>query len=143
MSGEANYKERIFVNIVNLIQQKYGDSCQLRSPLTKKQYDKARKFLPNELFEILKISNGINEVMVNPNNGKVEVIDRIVYSLAEMKKQTDCYLSEYGSEGVVFAGNGAGGFFVLKPDGRIFLYEYYDLGEEFYADSMWEYFNNL
>lgn len=131
------------MEIVNLIQQKYRETCQLCSPLTKKQCDKAHKFLPNELFEILKISNGINEVMINPNTKKVEVIDRIIYSWAEMKRQTACYLSEYGNEGVVFAGNGAGGFFVLKPDGRVFLYEYYDLGEEFYADGLWEYFNNL
>ncbi len=131
------------MELVNLIQQKYGESCQLRSPLTKKQCDKAKKFLPDELFEVLKISNGIDEVMINPNTNKVEVIDRIIYSLAEMKTETNCYLGEYGSEEVVFAGNGAGGFFVLKPDGRVFLYEYYDLGEEFYADSLWEYFNNL
>ncbi len=131
------------MELVNLIQQKYGESCQLRSPLTKKQCDKAKKFLPDELFEVLKISNGIDEVMINPNTNKVEVIDRIIYSLAEMKTETNCYLGEYGSEGVVFAGNGAGGFFVLKPDGRVFLYEYYDLGEEYYADSLWEYFNNL
>ncbi|MBP3326019.1 MAG: hypothetical protein J6L77_06345 [Coprococcus sp.] len=36
--------------MVNLIQQKYGEACQLRSPLTKKQYNKAHKFLPDELF---------------------------------------------------------------------------------------------
>ncbi len=131
------------MKMVNLIQQKYGESCQMRSPLTKKQCDKAHKFLPDDLFEVLKISNGINEVMINPNTNKVEVMGRIIYSLAEMKTQTDCYLGEYGSEGVVFAGNGAGGFFVLKPDGRVFLYKYYDLGEEFFADSLWEYFNNL
>lgn len=131
------------MNIVKLIQQKYGESCQLRSPLTKRQYQKAHKFLPAELLDILKISNGINEVMINPNTGKTEVIDRIVYTLAEIKSQTDCYSGEIGTEGVVFAGNGAGGYFILKPDGKIYVYEYYDWGEEIYAESLWDYFNKL
>ena len=114
------------LDIIKLIQQIYGDSCKLRSPLNKRQYEKARKMLPVELLEILKISNGINEIMPNPNTGNTIVIDRIIYSLAEIKSQTDCYLGEYGNEGVVFAGNGAGGFFILKPNGKIFLYEYFD-----------------
>ncbi|MDE6501635.1 MAG: hypothetical protein K2L10_06090 [Ruminococcus sp.] len=131
------------MDIINLIQQKYGDSCQLRSPLNKRQYDKAKNILPCELLEILKISNGINEIMTNPNTMKIEVIDRIVYSLAEIKSQTNCYSSEYGGEGFVFAGNGAGGFFILKPDGKIYIYEYFDLSEEYYAESLSDYFSKF
>lgn len=131
------------MDIINLIQQKYGDSCQLCSPLNKRQYEKAKKTLPDELLEILKISNGINEIMTDPNTRRVEVIDRIVYSFAEIKAQTDCYLDEYGEEGIVFAGNGSGGFFILKPNGKIYLYEYFDLGEEYYADSLSDYFNKF
>lgn len=130
----------IFLNILNQILENYGDSCQLCSPLSKKQYSTAKKFIPTELLEILKISNGINEVMINPNNNKIEVIGRIIYSLSEMKSQTASYLSEYGGFGVVFADNGAGGFFILKPDRKIYIYEYYDLGEEYYADSLYNYF---
>ncbi len=128
------------LDIIKLIQQIYGDSCQLRSPLNKRQYEKARKMLPVELLEILKISNGINETMPNPNTGNNMVIDRIIYSLAEIESQTNCYLGEYGNKGVVFAGNGAGGFFILKPNGKIFLYEYFDLDEEYYADNLTDYF---
>ena len=131
------------MNVIDLIQQRYGDSCQLRSPLNKRQYEKAKKKIPNELLEILKISNGINEVMMNPNTGKMMVIGRIMYSFAEIRTQTDCYLGEYGDEGVVFAGNGAGGYFVLKPDGKIYLYEYYDLSEKYYAESLLDYFSKF
>lgn len=130
----------MILDIIKLIQQIYGDSCQLRSPLNKRQYEKARKILPVELLEILKISNGINETMPNPNTGNNMVIDRIIYSLAEIESQTNCYLEEYGNEGVIFAGNGAGGFFILKPNGKIFLYEYFDLDEEYYADNLTDYF---
>ena len=128
--------------MVGLIQKKYGESCRLRSPITKEQYAKAKKLLPDELVDILRISNGIDETMVNPHTGEIEVIDRIIYSFAEMKGQTNCYRSEYGGEGFVFAGDGAGGFFVLKPDGRIFLYEYHDLNEEPYAESLAAFFGS-
>lgn len=131
------------MNIIELIQQKYGDTCRFCSPLTKRQVEKAKKYLPRELFNILRVSNGIDEIMINPNNGKTEVIDNIIYSLAEIKEQTNSYLGEIGTDGFVFAGDGAGNFFVLKSDGRIFLYEYYDFSETFYANSLLEYFDKL
>ena len=131
------------MNIIELIEQKYGNTCRLRSPLTKNQCEKAKKYLPRELFNILRVSNGIDEIMINPNNGKTEVIDSIIYSLAEIKAQTNSYQGEIGTDGFVFAGDGAGNFFVLKSDGRIFLYEYYDFSETFYANSLWEFFDKL
>ena len=131
------------MNIIELIEQKYGNTCRLRSPLTKNQCEKAKKYLPRELFNILRVSNGIDEIMINPNNGKTEVIDSIIYSLAEIKAQTNSYQGEIGTDGFVFAGDGAGNFFVLKSDGRIFLYEYYDFSETFYANSLGEYFDKL
>lgn len=131
------------MNIIKFIQQRYGDSCQLCSPLDNKQYNEARKILPVELLEILEISNGINELMTLPdtNDGKPFIIGRILYSFDEIKSETYNYLDEYGGEGVVFAGNGAGGIFILKPDGTINIVEYFDEGEEFYAKSLSDYFN--
>lgn len=131
------------MDIIELIQQKYGDTCRLCSPLTKNQYEKAKKYLHRELLDILKVSNGIDEIMIDHNNGKTEVIDSIIYSLAEIKEQTNSYLSEIGTDGFVFTGDGSGNFYVLKSDGRIFLYEYYDFSETFYASSLWEYFDKL
>lgn len=135
--------EVLLLDIINLIQKKYGNSCQLRSPLNKRQYNKAKNILPSELLEILKVSNGINEIMINPNTMKIEVIDNIIYSLSEIKSQTNYYSSEYGGNGIVFAGNGAGGFFILKPDGKIYIHEYFDLSEEYYAESLSDYFNKI
>ena len=124
------------MNIIELIQQLYGDSCQLRSPLNKRQLDKARKLIPAELLEILKISNGIYKTMINPDTNQTEVIDLIVYSLADIKSQTEHYRCEYGGEGFVFSGDLSVGFFVLKPDGKIFRYDYYNLNEEYYAENL-------
>lgn len=130
------------MNIIRLIQEKYGTACQLRSPLNKRQFHKAKKILPPELLEILTVSNGIHKIGTNPDTGKSEIIGQIVESFAQIRSYTDCYLSEYGSEGVVFAEDGMGGFFVLKPDGKIYFYEYYKLCETYYAESLWEYFKN-
>ncbi len=128
------------MNIIELIKGNYGDSCQLRSGLTNKQYEKAKKQLPAELCEILKISNGINEVMINPKTNKVMVIDRIIYSFSEIKNETEHYKYEMGGEGFVFADNGAGDFYVLKPDGHITIYEYFELSESYAADSLYDFY---
>lgn len=130
------------MDIINLIQKKYGNSCQLRSPLNKRQYNTAKKFIPTELLEILKISNGINLLKVNPDTKKIKVIGRIIYSLAEIRSLTSCYLYECGGEGVVFAGNREVDF-VLKPDGKIYTYDYFSLSEKYYAESLSDYFNKF
>lgn len=128
------------MDIIELIKEKYGDRCQLRSPLTKKQYEKAKKQLPAELCEILRVSNGIDETMKDPNTNQTMVIDPIIYTLAEIKNETEHYRSEFGGNGFVFAGNGAGDFYVLKPDGSVALYEYFYLSESYEANSLWDFF---
>lgn len=133
------------MDIINIIKKKFGDCCQLCSPLNKIQYDEARKILPDELLEILKISNGINELMIHPdaNSGKPFVIGWIVYSFDEIKSETKNFSDLYCEKGTVFAGDGAGGYFVLKPDGKIYLYEYLYESGEYYADNLLSYFNKI
>ena len=126
------------MNMIELIQEKYGDTCRLHSPLTKSQYSKAKKYLPTELLNILKISNGIDKIIID--NGKSEVIGSIVFSLSHIRSQTNAYFSEFGGDGFVFSGNDKMEFYVLKPNGTIWVYHYYDLKEEFYAGSLVEFF---
>ena len=128
------------MNIIELIQEKYGDTCRLHSPLTKSQYSKAKKYLPKELLDILKVSNGIDEIEII--NGKAEEIKPIIYSLAHIKEQTNAFLSECGNDGFVFAENGTGDFYVLKTNGAIYVYKYFDLKEELYAESLADYFSS-
>ena len=128
------------MNIIELIQEKYGDTCRLHSPLTKSQYSKAKKYLPKELLDILKVSNGIDEIEII--NAKAEVIKPIVYSLAQIKEQTNAFLSECGNDGFVFSEDGTGDFYVLKTNGAIFVYKYFYLKEELYAESLADYFSN-
>ena len=120
------------MDIIELIKEKYGDTCRMHSPLTKSQYSKAKKYLPKELLDILKVSNGIDEIEIKP----------IIYSLAHIKEQTNAFLSECGNDGFVFAENGTGDFYVLKTNGAIYVYKYFDLKEELYAESLADYFSN-
>ena len=129
------------MNIIELIQEKYGDTCRLHSPLTKSQYSKAKKYLPKELLDILKVSNGIDEIEII--NGKAEEIKPIIYSLAHIKEQTNAFLSECGNDGFVFSEDGTGDFYVLKTNGAIFVYKYFYLKEELYAESLANYFNKM
>ena len=128
------------MDIIELIKEKYGDTCRMHSPLTKSQYSKAKKYLPKELLDILKVSNGIDEIKIV--NGKAEAIKPIIYSLAHIKEQTNAFLSECGNDGFVFAENGTGDFYVLKTNGAIYVYKYFDLKEELYAESLADYFSN-
>ena len=128
------------MDIIELIKEKYGDTCRMHSPLTKSQYSKAKKYLPKELLDILKVSNGIDEIEII--NGKAEEIKPIIYSLAHIKEQTNAFLSECGNDGFVFAENGTGDFYVLKTNGAIYVYKYFDLKEELYAESLADYFSS-
>ena len=130
------------MDIINLIQQKYGNTCQLCAPLSKEQRDEAKNMLSDELLKVLTVSNEINEVTThsNTNDGNPFVIDLIVYSFDEIKAETENYLSIHGREGVVFSGNGAGGSFIQKSDGKIYLLEFFDSDEELCAESLSEFF---
>lgn len=112
----------------------------MHSPLTKSQYSKAKKYLPKELLDILTVSNGIDEIEII--NGKAEAIKPIFYSFAHIKEQTNAFLCECGNDGFVFAEDGTGDFFVLKNNGAIYVYKYFDFKEELYAESLADYFSN-
>lgn len=131
------------MDIISLIQQKYGNNYQLSPPLNSSQYDEAKAILPEELLKIMKISNGIEETMINTNTGRIEVIGSIIYSYDDIKKWTTFYYAEYGYEGIVFAGDGVGGEFFIKPNGQIYYYEYMGEDGELFADSLSDFFKRL
>ena len=73
-------------HIIELIRPSYGGLYQLRPPLDEKQYDNTKEILPDDLYEILKISNGIYGSMTYPNDERVGVqrhclnkIDVLIY----------------------------------------------------------------
>ena len=118
------------MDYIALIRQKYGDACRVCPPLSKEDYEAAAQRLPAELLAILQRSNGIEELMTHPkvDDGKPFPIGYIVYSYQEILDTTALVSELYGGEGIAFSGNGAGGYYVLKEDGTVWLYEY--VGEE-------------
>ena len=126
---------------MELIQQKFGDSCRLCPPLKEPQLSYAKTILPSDLLELLRISNGVLELMTHPkaNDGKPFVIGSILYSLDEILTESKAFSELYGIEGIVLAGNGAGGYFIIQPDGTIYLYEYVGENGEYYAKNIGEY----
>ncbi len=90
-------------------------------------------------MDILKVSNEIDEIEII--NGKAEVIKPIVYSLAHIKEQTSP-LHDRGNDDFVFAENGRGDFYVLKSDGSIYVYKYFDFKEGLYAGGLANFFSS-
>ena len=128
-------------DIISFIQQKYGDLCQLCPPLNEEQYPLAEKMLPTTLFEVLKISNGVLELMSLPNvdDGNPFPIGFIIDSFDGICSGSREFNELFGMEGLAFAGNGAGGFYVMDPDGKIYIYECVGEDGECYADNIEEY----
>lgn len=126
---------------LKMLQKKSGMLCRLCPPLEEQHYEQARAMLPGDLFELLKISDGIHEMMIHPNanNGKPFVIGSIVYSFNEIITETKTFSELFGNEGIAFAGNGAGGYYIIKPDGKIYLYEYVGEDGEYYAENIKQY----
>lgn len=124
------------MDTIKLIQQIYGERCRLNAPLDKTLLAEADTILPNELFEILKVSDGIDESMEHPKTGKPMLIGKIIYPFSEIKSQTKVYADTFGGDGTVFSSNGAGGYFIIKENGKVYLREYPDEDEELYADDI-------
>ncbi|MBR5363569.1 MAG: hypothetical protein IK134_09655 [Oscillospiraceae bacterium] len=125
-------------DLLDLIQKKYGALCQFCPPLEEAQYQTAQAMLPADLFELLKISNGVLELMTHPkaNDGKPFVIGNILYSFEDMCIESGFFAEQFGKEGLAIAGNGAGGYFIMNPDGTIDLYEYIGEAGERYAENL-------
>lgn len=127
--------------VIDMIQKTYGNLCQLCPPLDEEQYPLAEKMLPAVLFEVLKISNGVLELMSLPNvdDGKPFAVGFIIEKFESICSESKCFRELYGTEGLVFAGNGAGGYYIMQPDGKIFLYECVGEEGECYAEDIIEY----
>ena len=90
--------------------------------------------MPEELLEILRVSDGIEEVITIRD--KKESIGWILYSYDMIKNNTGFYAEKYGINGYVFSDDGAGNVFIMKEDGSIYLYNAIDGEEDYYAESL-------
>ncbi len=120
--------------IIDVIRDLYKGMIKLQATVDCEGYD-----LPEELKMLLRQSNGIQETMFHPQNGEEIVIGWIVYSLDEIIRETQYYKEEYGINGVVFSGDGAGNPFYIS-DGKIFEYDPIDNESILKANSLEEFY---
>lgn len=120
--------------IIDDIRALYNGMIKLQDPVVCDDCD-----LPEELKSLLKQSNGIQETMIHPKTGEEMVIGWIIYSLDEIVKKTKYYKDEYGIDGVVFSGDGAGNPFYLL-DGKVYEFDPIDNESELKADSLEEFY---
>ena len=120
--------------IIEQIKKKYDGRIKLNDPVTIYNTD-----IPEEIRDILAISDGILETMIIPKTGEEITISWIVYSYSEIQKATEYYKNEYGIEGTVFSDNGAGDPYYIN-DGKVYLFEPIDNESEMLADSLEDFF---
>ncbi len=120
--------------IIDVIKDFYDGMIKLQEPADCNNYD-----LPEELKKLLIQTNGIQEIMIHPQTGEEIVIGWIVYSLDEINRETQFYREEYGINGVVFSGDGAGNPYYIS-DGKIFEFDPIDNESILKADSLEEFY---
>ena len=120
--------------IIDVIKDFYDGMIKLQEPVDCDSFD-----LPKELKALLSQTNGIQETMIHPKTGEEMVIGWIVYSLDEIKKETQFYQEEYGINGVVFSGDGAGNPYYIS-DGKIYEFDPIDNESILKADSLEEFY---
>ena len=106
----------------------YNNNILLHNPL---QIDDSS--MPTELIEILRVSNGIEEVITVKD--KKESIGWILYSYEMIKNNTGYYAEKYGIKGYVFSDDGAGNVFIIKED-CVYLFNVIDNEEDLFAESL-------
>ena len=120
--------------IIDDIKALYNGMIKMQEPVACDNCD-----LPEELKSLLRQSNGIQETMVHTKTGEEMVIGWIIYSLDEIIRETQYYKEEYGIDGVVFSGDGAGNPFYLL-DGKVYEFDPIDNESELKADSLEEFY---
>lgn len=79
------------------------------------------------------------EVMAIPQKKELIDIGWIIYPYDEMHKETEYYKNEYGINGVVFSGDGAGNPYYLM-EGKVYELNSIDNESELKAESFVEFF---
>lgn len=123
-------------NIIDKISKMYDGDIKLYEPA-----ETIPDMIPTELAEILKVSNGIMEILGNT----LLKIGWIIYPCEMIVEQTEFFKNRCGIDGVVFADDGAGNPFYIKSNKMIYMYEYdYSDGEEVaVSNSLYEYFGRI
>ena len=111
------------MDLISMINNKYGGNIMLRPPYAGAHDGN----IPETLHSMLCHANGIMETMTIPGTMIVE--------------WTAFHTSHYGIEGVVFADDGTGDPYILKPDGSVTCYHVIVSEEDVVANTLCDFFN--
>ncbi len=98
------------------------------------------KMIPEVIYSILSVSNGITETMLLPDTGKKAEISWIIYSHDMILEWTEFYTENYHIKGTVFSDDGADSLFIIKSDGMITCFNCIDNEETKVADTLLDFF---
>lgn len=121
---------------ISRIRELYDGNIILHDPYR----DSNKDNIPEALYELLCISNGIGETMRHPGTGEEMMIAWIVYPHEMIAAETRFFVANYGIKGIVFADDGAGDPYLIKPDGTITHFNCIDNQEIKIADTLFDYF---
>lgn len=124
------------MDYIRTISHMYNGNILLHSPCK----EDCKTDFPEELCSILKISNGIDETMLEPNTGERISITCVLYSYEQIVRESELYQKEYGIEGFIFTDDGAGNSYVLKSDGTVTCYNVLDDEEVQIAGSLYDFY---
>lgn len=119
--------------IIELIKSFYDNNIELQEPHV------SDMSVPDVLKSILAKSDGILETMIVPKTGERITIGWIIYSYEMIQKETAYYKDEYGVEGTVFSGDGAGNPYYILDD-KIYQFNPIDNESELIADSLEDFY---
>lgn len=131
--------------LLKLIQLTYENNIHLKDGATSQQIDFLKKFIdfkiPNELLELLSISNGIEETMYIPQINQTESISHIVYSIEMIISENKFYSKEYNLNNIlIFSDNGIGNPILINSNLKIYLFDCIDNQLEYISNDIVEYF---
>ena len=124
------------MDYISRMRELYDGNILLHAPYRGSDEDN----VPEALYTLLRFSNGIGETMRHPGTGEEMMIAWIVYPYEMIAEETRFFATNYGIKGVVFADDGTGDPYLIKPDGTITHFHCMDNEEIKITDTLFEYF---
>ncbi len=127
------------MDYIDWISHQYGKEIALHAPY-KGERDTT---IPEEIYSILYVSNGISETMGLPGAEEKIEIGWIVYPHERILEWTAFYAANYGIKGIVFSDDGADCVYYIKANGTIACFNSMVNEETEIADTLWSFFCTL
>lgn len=140
-----NIKGDVMNILLKLIQLSYNN-IYLKNGATSKQIDSLKKSIgfkiPNELLDLLSISNGIEETIYISQINQVKSISHIIYPIDIILSETKFYFKEYALNNIlIFTNDENGNPYLLKDDYKVYLFNSIDGELQLYANNILEFFS--